>query len=159
MGPDLEKSINELSLRMRLLRAIQEEELYQEVTERESLILQQLYEQGPLSISDIAGAWPNISESTISLTITKLWKEKKMVSKAINPENQRVTIVELTEKGREVLKKILKQSSDRINALFKAINLTPEEKDLLSRICQKGVEFFDKHLGIRRQSQQTKYKV
>lgn len=153
MGPDLEKAMNELSFRMRLIRASQEEELFQEISERESLILQQLYEQGSLSISEIAGAWPNVSESTISLTITKLWKDKGLVSKTINPENQRVTIVELTEKGRKVLEKILKQRNDRLSTLFKAINVTPEEKAALIRICQKGVMFLDEHLGLKRSSE------
>lgn len=151
MGPDLEKAMNELSFRMRLIRASQEEHLFQEISERESLILQQLYEQGPLSISEIAGAWPNVSESTISLTITKLWKDKGLVSKTINPENQRVTIVELTDKGKKELELILKQRSERLSTLFKAINVTPEEKAALIRICQKGVKFLDEHLGIKRQ--------
>lgn len=148
MGPDLEKAIHELSLRMRLMRAIQEDQQPdQALTERESLIIQQLAEQAPMSVSLIAEAWPNVSESTISMTLTKLWKQK-LVSKTISPDNQRVTLVDLTDKGRDELAKILRQRGERFQALFSAIRVTPEEKDVLIRICQRGVAFLDNVLGF-----------
>ncbi|RKY12396.1 MAG: hypothetical protein DRP52_04700, partial [Planctomycetota bacterium] len=43
------------------------------------------------------------SDSTISVNITKLWREKRMVSKTKDPENQRTTIVELTEAGKRAI--------------------------------------------------------
>lgn len=148
MGPDLEKAIHELSLRMRLIRAMQEDQQPEEaLTERESLIFQQLAERGPMSVSQIAEAWPNVSESTISMTLTKLWK-RKLVSKTISPENQRITLVDLTEKGRDELASILRQRSERFQALFSAIRVTPEEKEVLIRICQRGVIFLDNVLGF-----------
>ena len=150
MGPDLEKALHELSLRMRLIRAMQEDQQPEEtLTERESLIIQQLAEQGHMSVSQIAEAWPNVSESTISMTLTKLWKNK-LVSKTISPENQRVTLVALTDKGHGELENIFKQRSERFQALFKAIQVTPEEKEVLIRICQRGVEFLDNVLGFGR---------
>jgi len=148
MGPDLEKAIHELSLRMRLMRAIQEERRAEDVlTERESLILQQVAEQGPLSVTQIAEAWPNVSESTISMTLTKLWK-RRLVSKTISPENQRMTLVDLTDKGRLELEQIFRQRKERFQALFNAIQVTPEEKEVLIRICQRGVAFLDELLGL-----------
>ena len=147
MGPELEKAIHELSLRMRLIRAMQEGDAPETISEREALILQQLFERKSMTISEIADSWPNVSESTISMTITKLWKNKEYVSKTINPENQRVTIVELTEKGKEAIETYLKQRSERFNALFHAIHVTPEEKEVLIRVCQKGVQFLDNYLG------------
>jgi DNA-binding MarR family transcriptional regulator len=148
MGPDLEKAIHELSLRMRLIRAMQEDQQPdQALTERESLIIQQLAEQGPMSVSQIAETWPNVSESTISMTLTKLWK-RKLVSKTIHPDNQRITQIDLTDKGREELDQILEHRSQRFQALFKAIQVTPEEKEVLIRICQRGVAFFDTILGF-----------
>ncbi len=150
MGPDLEKAIHELSLRMRLIRAMQEDLRPEEAfSERDSLILQQLAEQGPMSVSQIAEAWSNVSESTISMTLTKLWK-RKIVSKTINPDNQRVTLIDLTEQGRVELDKILQQRKERFQALFEAIRVTPEEKDVLIRICHRGVEFMDTALGLGR---------
>ena len=149
MGPELEKAIHELSLRMRLIRAMQEGDAPETISEREALILQQLYERKSMTISEIADSWPNVSESTISMTITKLWRTKKYVSKTIKPENQRVTIVELTDRGKEAIEMYLKQRSERFNALFHAIHVTPEEKEVLMRVCQKGIQFLDKYLGSR----------
>jgi DNA-binding MarR family transcriptional regulator len=149
MGPDLEKVVHELSLRMRLIRAMQEEHNPKDaLTERESLILQQLSEKGPLTVSSIAQGWPDISESTISITLTKLWKHK-LVSKTINPENQRVTQVDLTDKGRAELDKILEQRKHRFQMFFDAVQLVPDEKEVLIRVFQRGVTFLDEILSKR----------
>jgi DNA-binding MarR family transcriptional regulator len=147
MGPDLEKVINELSLRMRQIRAMQEDQNPKgALTERESLICQQLLEHGPLPVSQIAQVWPDISESTISITLTRLWKQK-IVSKTISPDNQRVTLVDLTDKGRVELAKILEQRRQRFQMFFDAIQVTPEEKEVLIRVFQRGVSFLDQVLS------------
>lgn len=150
MGPDLERTINELSLRMRLIRAMQEDQNPKgALTERESLILQQLAEKGQLTVSQIAEVWPDISESTISITLTKLWKQK-LVSKTISPENQRVTLVNLTDKGHAELAKILEQRRQRFQMFFDAVALTPDEKEVLLRVFQRGVLFLDEVLSSGR---------
>ncbi len=147
MGPEFEKAINELSLRMRMLRAIQENSAPGGgLTERETLILQLLGERGQMTVTQIADAFPNVSESTVSMTITKLWRELGLVSKTISPENQRITLVELTEKGSKELETILAQRSQRIGVLFNSINTTEEEKQVLINICQRGVKFLDQFL-------------
>jgi DNA-binding MarR family transcriptional regulator len=147
MGPDLEKVINELSLRMRQIRAMQEDQNPKgTLTERESLILQQLSEKGSLHVSQIAQVWPDVSESTISIMLTKLWKQK-LVSKTISPDNQRVTLVDLTDKGRAELTKIFEQRRHRFQMFFDAIQVTPEEKEVLIRVFQRGVSFLDQLLS------------
>lgn len=151
MGPEFEKAIHELSLRMRLIRAMQEGDSQDSISEREALILQQLLEREEMTVSEIAESWPNVSESTISMTITRLWRDKGLVSKTINPENQRVTIVKLTEKGKQEIQKRLKQQGERFNALFHAINVTPEEKEVMIRICNRGSRFLDQYLGMMKQ--------
>jgi len=148
MGPEFEKAINELSLRMRMIRAIQEDAAPSgALSERESLILQLLGERGQMTVTQIAEAWPNVSESTISMTITKLWRKHGLVSKTISPENQRVTLVELTVKGQKELETILNQRNDRLKALFDSIHMTDEEKQVLISICQRGVQMLDQFLG------------
>ena len=148
MGPELEKSVHELALRMRMIRAIQEEMAPAgALTEREALILHLLKERGQMTVTQIAEAWPNVSESTISMTLTKLWRELGLVSKTISPENQRVTLVELTDKGRAELETIFKQRSQRIKALFDSINMTDEEKQVMISICQRGVKVLDQFLS------------
>ncbi len=153
MGPDLEKAIQDLSLRMRMIRAIQEDHAAENaLTEREAMILQQLAEQGSLSASQISESWPDISDSTLSMSITKLRRKRGLVTKPIKPDNQRVTMVELSEKGKAELAEILKQRSERFQALFKAINVSPEEKTVLIDVCQRGVKFLDKMLGFKKAS-------
>ncbi len=153
MGPDLEKAIQDLSLRMRMIRAIQEDQAAEgALSEREALILQQLADQGSMSVSQIADCWPNVSDSTISMTITKLWRKRGLVTKTINPENQRVTMVELSEKGKAELGGIMKQRTERFQALFKAMNVSDEEKQMLINVCQRGVVFLDKMLGFEKVS-------
>jgi DNA-binding MarR family transcriptional regulator len=148
MGPELEKVIHELALRMRMIRAIQEDTAPAgALTERESLILHLLNERGQMTVTQIAEAWPNVSESTISITITKLWRELGLVSKTIHPKNQRVTLVELTDKGRGELEIIFQQRSQRIKALFDSINISPEEKQVLISVCQRGVKVLDQFLS------------
>ena len=101
MGPDLAKVMQELSSRMRHLKATQEDKASAgNLTERDLMILGMLNERGKMTVSQISAADPIASESTISTTITKLWRDKKMVTKTISPENQRTTIVELTDKGK-----------------------------------------------------------
>ncbi|MBC8378138.1 MAG: winged helix DNA-binding protein [Planctomycetes bacterium] len=148
MGPELEKAIHELALRMRMIRAIQEDLAPAgALTERESLILHLLGERKQMTVTQIAEAWPNVSESTISMTITKLWRKLGLVSKTIDPENQRVTLVELTDKGRAELDTIFQQRSQRIKALFDSIEMTDEEKRVMISICQRGVQQLDKFLS------------
>ena len=86
MGPDLEKIIHEVSLRMRLLRARQEDTGSESITEREAMLLELLDEHDKMTVSQIAGSYPGVSESTISTGVTKLWRDT-LVSKTINPEN------------------------------------------------------------------------
>jgi len=149
MGPDLEKAIHEISLRMRLLRAIQEEESpFQDLTERDEMILSLLNERGRMTVSQIAAADPNVSSSTISTSITKLWRDKKLVSKTISPENQRTTIVELTEKGKKAVEIINQQRTERFQVLFDAIKVTDDEKEILIKVLTRAIAFFDKHLGL-----------
>jgi DNA-binding MarR family transcriptional regulator len=151
MGPEFERAINELSLRMRMLRAIQEDSAPSgALTERETLILQLLGERRQMTVTQIADAWPNVSESTISMTITKLWREFGLVSKTISPQNQRITLIELTEKGKAELENIFVQRNERIKTLFDSINTTEEEKRVLVDICQRGVKFLDQFLGVQK---------
>lgn len=147
MGPEFEKAINELSLRMRMIRAIQEDAAPSgALSERESLILQLLGERGQMTVTQVAEAWPNVSEGTISMTITKLWRKRGLVSKTISPENQRVTLVELTAKGKKELETILAQRNERLKTLFDSIHMTDEEKQVLIGICQRGVKMLDRFL-------------
>jgi DNA-binding MarR family transcriptional regulator len=75
-----------------------------------------------------------------------------MVTKTISPENQRITIVDLTEKGKKAIETYKKQRSERFQTLFEAIKVTDEEKNVLLRVIGRAIPFFDKHLGQKNSS-------
>ena len=146
MKPDLTEVMLELNLRMTLLKTIQEEtQPSTELSERDTVILSLLNTKGPMTVSEITDLAPKGSGSTISTNITKLWK-KKLVSKTICPDNQRVTLVDLTEKGRKAMEVLNSQRSKRFQVFFDAINATQEEKDVLLRVFSRAVAFLDKQL-------------
>lgn len=151
MVPKLASLIEELSARMRRLKAMQEEQSPSEhLTERDVLILSLLHEHGRMTVSQIAAAEANASDSTISTNITKLWRDQKMVSKTTSPEDQRTTIIELTDKGREKIETVNKQRAERYRKLFEAINVTDDEKMVLMRVLTRTIDFFDKHPGLNK---------
>ena len=156
MGPDLTKVILELNLRMMLLKTIQEEtQPSTDLSERDSVILSLLDTKGAMTVSEITDLAPKGSGSTISTTITKLWK-KKLVSKTICPDNQRVTSVDLTEKGRKAMEVLNSQRAKRFQMFFDAINATQEEKDVLFRVFSRAVSFLDNQLEHIHPSQEIK---
>lgn len=155
MSQDLAKAIQELSLRMRLLKAMQEDSAEsQNLTERDIMILELLSDRGKMTISEIAEAEPSVSDSTISLNVTKLWRDKKMVTKTISPENQRTTIVELTDEGQKAVELFNRQRTDRFGTLFQAIDVTDDEKKVMLKVVTRAISFFDKHLGLKKRSNQ-----
>jgi len=119
-----------------------------ELTERETLILQLIGTTGRMSISEICNFYPRVSSSTISTTITKLWKEKKLVDKNILPENQRITTVNLTEKGQKALKEIKKKQSDVFNTVTTSLGLSAEQNESFQIVLKSAIGFFDDMLGL-----------
>jgi DNA-binding MarR family transcriptional regulator len=153
MPLELGKLIDELGLRMRLLRATQENgaELG-ELSERDILLLELLDGRGRMTVSEIAAAYPHVCESTISTNITKLWREKKFVSKSINPDNQRVTFVEITDKGMELLKLVRQQRAERLATLLRAMEFSDQERQVMERLTSRAVSYFDEYLGLKKRS-------
>lgn len=148
MENNLVKAISELSLRMRLIKSMQEEKSSStDLTDREILLLELLEKAGTMTVSQIAALHPNVSESTISTTITRLWRDRKVVSKTISPENQRVTNVELTEKGKIELEVFASHQAVRYKALLKAMQISETEGQMLFEIMSRAVKVFDSHLA------------
>jgi len=152
MTKDIAKGMRELWFKMRLIKASQEEQMNgplkgrlmaDVLSERESLILELLYEKRRMTVSQIAAADPGASDSTISSTITKLWRDKNMVTKTISPQNQRNTYIELTQKGRETIELFIKLRDERFKTLFEAINVTEDEKEVLYNVLNRATRFFN----------------
>jgi DNA-binding MarR family transcriptional regulator len=106
-----------------------------------------------MNISEISNFYPRVSNSTISTTISKLWKEKKLVDKNILPQNQRITAVSLTDEGRKVLGQIKKNQSDVFNSVAESLGLSAEQDQPFQQILEKSIEFFDELLGLRLDNQ------
>ncbi len=149
MKNNTEKLIYDMAFRVRLYIASKiSEQKVGDLTDRETLILELVGMKGNMSISEIGSLYPTVSNSTISTTITKLWKDKKLVDKRILPENQRVTTVSLTEKGQEVLKEIKRTQSEVFSTVTVSLGLSPDQVEYFQEILVNAIGFFDKTLGL-----------
>ena len=120
-----------------------------DLTDLESLIIELIGMKGSMSISEIGSLYPTVSNSTISTTITKLWKDRKLVDKTILPENQRVTTVTLTEKGQKILSEIRRTQSDVFSTVTVSLGLSPDQVEAFQDILEHAIGFFDKTLGLK----------
>jgi len=149
MKNNTEKLIYDMAFRVRLYIASKfSEQKVGDLTDRESLILELVGMKGNMSISEIGGLYPTVSNSTISTTITKLWKDKKLVDKKILPENQRVTTVSLTDKGKKVLEEIKRTQSEVFSTVTVSLGLSPDQVVYFQEILENAIGFFDKTLGL-----------
>ena len=146
-----EMMIYDMALRVRLYIAskIPEEKQVCDLSDREALLLELIGTKGDMSISEICNFCPRVSNSTISTTITKLWKEKKLVDKIIMPENQRITTVRLTDKGCDILSQIKQKQSDVFTTVAKSLGLTAEQNESFRQILTSSIGFFDELLDLR----------
>jgi len=149
MKNNTEKLIYDMAFRVRLYIASKiSEQKVGDLTDRETLILELVGMKGNMSISEIGSLYPTVSNSTISTTITKLWKDKKLVDKRILPENQRVTTVSLTEKGKKVLEEIKRTQAEVFGTVTVSLGLSPDQVEYFQEILENAIGFFDKTLGL-----------
>ena len=146
-----ENMIYDMAFRVRLYIAakLSEEKRIADLSDREALLLELISTRENMSISEISNFYPKVSNSTISTTITRLWKEKKLVDKHILPENQRITTVCLNDRGREVLAQIKQKQSDVFTTVAKSLGLSAEQNESFHQILQSSIGFFDELLELR----------
>lgn len=141
--------IYDMSLRVKLFMAAKEAESHVAgLTEREMLLLELIGVKGETSISTISGFCTGVSSSTISTTITRLWRQKKLVNKTILPQNQRITMVSLTEEGKKVLEDIKKDQLKIFKAVAESLGLSFDEVDYFKAIIENSIKYFDEKLGL-----------
>lgn len=149
MGKSTEELIYEMSLRVRLFRMFTgPESIPGNLTDREILILELLSMKESMSISEIGALCPTVSGSTISTTITKLWKENGLVNKQILPENQRVTAVSLTDEGIRVAGEIKRAKAKLYSTIAESLELSPEEEVLFQKVMANAILYFDRKLDM-----------
>lgn len=150
MKKNTESLIYDMAFRVRLYIASKvSEQKVGDLTDRESLIIELIGMKGSMSISEIGGLYPSVSNSTISTTITKLWKDKQLVDKRILPENQRVTTVTLTEKGKKMLAEIKRTQSEVFSTVTISLGLSPDQVEHFQQILENAIGFFDRTLGLK----------
>ena len=150
MAKSIESLIYDMAFRVRLYMASKiSEQKVGDLTDRESLIIELIGMKGSMSISEIGSLYPTVSNSTISTTITKLWKDKKLVDKRILPENQRVTTVTLTDKGQQILKEIKRTQADVFSTISVSLGLPPDQAESFQDIIKNAINFFDETMGLK----------
>ena len=139
---ELVRLIDKISVKMRLLKVAQDTKSTSQYSEREVLLLELIDANKKMSISEITTRFKVVSKSIISSTISNFWKAQ-LVNKEKDFENQRVTHVSLTPKGKELLNTIRKHQDERFSILIKALNLSPEQKEMLEQILENAINMFD----------------
>jgi DNA-binding MarR family transcriptional regulator len=140
----------ELSLRVRLLRASREStaDKSSALTRRDELLLEIIGLREQSSVSSIRASYPSATLSSISSSITELWK-KKLVEKHVNPDDQRLTMVRLSENGKEVLTSIRKSQKIMLGKVTESLNLTREQEVLVRDLLIRSINFFDQYLDLK----------
>ncbi|HAX72213.1 MAG TPA: MarR family transcriptional regulator [Firmicutes bacterium] len=103
------------------------------LTPSQFAVLELLYHKGDHKICDIINKILATS-GNITVVIKNLEKEG-LVKKYNDPEDKRAVLISITEKGKEVIKKIFPNHVKNINNIFS--DLTEEEKKTLIAISKK----------------------
>jgi len=149
MKLDLEKAINVVNLQLHQFVTVRPDTSGIEgLAERDIMILETLNQQGTMTVTQIAKAFPYTSESTISTAITRLWRDRKLVSKKRDNQNQRIRIIELTDRGKKAIEGLYKKRAERFYALFEEIQTTKEERQILLKILTRAKMYFNNHPKI-----------
>lgn len=145
---DLAKLINDISVLMRLARAMQEfGNETGSLTERELIILEML-ESAPkreLTLSDVSKLFRGVAQSTLSTEVTKL-RDKGWIEKGIDPNNERARTVRASPIGREALQESKKNSEKRYSLLLKAIRADEDERRVLAKVLGKAIGYIDQRI-------------
>ena len=149
MAKNIETLIYEISLRVRLFMASKGGSNIADLTHRERLLLELIGMRENMSISEISKLCPTVSNSTISTTITRLWKDRKLVEKRILPENQRITTVSLTTQGRRVLNSIKEAESEVYKTIAESLGLSKKDDELFKAFIENAINFFNQKLGFK----------
>jgi DNA-binding MarR family transcriptional regulator len=154
MAKSIEMVLAEMSLRVRLLMSVENAgKRIAGLSERETLMLELIGAKKEMCISEIAEFFGGVSSSTVSTTITKLWRRRKLVSKTILPRNQRVTMVSLTDEGRRLLAEIKKDQLMIYQTVSQSLGITPAQTENLKALLENSIQFFDDKLGLRATNQ------
>lgn len=104
-----------------------------------------LKEKKEICVTDIYKLYPSVSMSTISTTITNLWK-KKLVMRNTSTNNLRLTLVRLTIVGEKTLKEVRRIQCSTYSTLIDALDLDEKENDIFTNVLIRAIDHFDNEL-------------
>ena len=158
MSENIEKLMYEISLRVRLFRNSKGAGKHGAVlTPRERLLVELIGMRDNMSISEISQLCPTVSNSMISTTITRLWKDRKLVEKRILPENQRITNVSLTAEGRSALNAIKVRESEMYKNIAESLGLSTKQDEYFKAVINIAMIFFNHQLGFEMERAEIVY--
>lgn len=148
MKEEILSLIGRLSVKMRILKAVQSANTEAgELKDREVLILELLATQGVMSVSELCRFLPGVAQSTISNDIKKLRTSMRFIEKRLGDQDERVHMIELTQKGYEKVSEIKEQRVKLYIPLKDAIGDDDKEIALLSRIVSSAIKKIDNELS------------
>lgn len=149
MKSDTENLIYEVSLRARrFIATIDKKNKGKDLSPREIIIMDVIKKNDKMTISQIENALPMISRATVSNAITTLWRNKKLVTKTIDPENQRTRVVSLTTKGQSALRSAKESREELFKTFVKALDLRQKELEIFDKGLRNVINFFDKQIEL-----------
>lgn len=144
MKATIEDLIYELSFRVRLLTEQRKASLSSmDLSETEELIIDILDKKKRLNITEIGKLIPSLKPSTISSMISRLDKEKQLLSRQRSLEDERKVFVELSDKGKEKLAQMKKARYSIFNTIVTGLNLTPSKEKVIREVINEATGYFD----------------
>ena len=142
-------SLQQVMVAARHYREHQKQKWGLDIGDREMLLLSIIGSHEGISVSDTAAAFNRsstspVSESTISVAITDLWN-REYVEKVISRQNQRVTTLRLTDKGKGLLEKDRLCREERTKLILSV--LPEEDRAKLGETVRRLTATFEEALG------------
>jgi len=148
MKETIEDLIYELAFRVRLLTELRKATMSSaDLSETEELIIDILDKKKRLNISEIGKLIPSLKPSTISTTISRLDKDRQLLTRQRSLQDERKVYVELSEKGKEALVQMKKARYDIFSTIVTGLNLTPPKEKVIREVVHDATDYFDNILG------------
>ena len=104
------------------------------ISDTDFRVLEALLHKGPLPVNTI-GPKVHLTPGSISVAVDRLF-ERRLVSRAENPDDRRVRIVALTKSGKDLIVPIFRKHSAEIGKMFADAN--PKDLQILEKVLRKA---------------------
>ncbi len=144
----LENRIEQLSFRVRLFMESSGRGGHaDQLSERELVFLEYLEKKGAVSFSQLSAFFKQISASTVSNTLKKLYQQG-LITRDDDPRDLRAKIFAISAAGRKFLGPVKRDQAEVFKAITEYLSLSPREHEMMSDVIQRAIRNFDKWLGF-----------